>query len=800
MRIPYRWLQEFVKLDIPPEDLCDPLIMLGFSDAHVIPNEWSCLEDFVVGKVLNVSPHPSDRRLKVVEVNLGFAKAISVCGAPNVVEGGLFAVALPGAKLASGQVVARAEIAGVRSEVVLCSGWEAWIDDSRDELLELGKDMIPGTPLLEALGLDDAVIEVEVTPNRGDCLGLFGIARELAALFGKELIKPEPAPRENGRPIEDVVSVEIRDIQGCPRYGARVLEGVKVRKSDALARARLRLAGIRPVNNVVDATNLVMFETGHPLHPFDLDKISGSEIVVRRARPGENLVGIDHNQYDLAEEDLVIADRDKAIAVAGVIGGINTEVDEKTSRVLIEGAFFDKASIWRTAKRLGIASEAAYRFARGVDVGAIPYVTTLASEIIQEATGCKVCKGRIDVFPERKQAVYIEVSPKRINKLLGVSIPEQEMCELLEQLGFLVSPGRELLIGVPTRRGDVECEADIAEEIGRLYGYDRIPVSTEKSCALQGRLSHGWEVLWTLRTTLTAMGLTEVVTDPMISPELIAEFGLDMNKIVGIANPVGIQASAMRPLLVPNLIQTLIDNHNRGRIGGAIFELGKIYLRDDNGFIEPYKVGLAMAGVKKPRAWYGSQTDYDFFDMKGVVEGLLESMHQRYEIRPGGPAFLHQGRKAVVVIKDGQATCEIGFIGEIAPNLCGRFEARNRIYVAELDARSLIGEEEFRKAIEPIRFPAVKRDIAVVVGEDILDADVRRIILEEGGDLVESIETFDLYRGDRIPQGTKSLGYAIVFRSPERTLEEKEVAQIEARIEARIKADLGGYLRRKDGE
>ncbi|MGQ9602927.1 MAG: phenylalanine--tRNA ligase subunit beta [bacterium] len=798
MRIPFGWLQDFVKLDIPPEDLCEPLIMLGFSDAYVIPNEWDCLEGFVVGKALSVSAHPSDHRLKVVEVNLGFAKAISVCGAPNVFEGGLFAVALPGAKLASGHTVASTEIGGVKSEVVLCSGFEAWLDDSKDELLELGKELMPGTPLLEALGLDEPVIEVEVTPNRSDCLGLFGIAREVAALFGKELIKPEPAPKENGRPVEELVSVEIKDTKGCARYGAMVLEEVKVGKSMAFLRARLRLAGIRPINNVVDATNMVMFETGHPLHPFDLDKISGSKILVRRARAGEKLIGIDHKEYQLSQEDLTIADEDKPIAIAGIIGGKNTEVDGNTSTVLLEGAFFDNASIWRTAKRLGITSEASYRFARGVDIGAIPYVVTLASEIIQEMTGCRACVGRIDIYPEPRKTVYVEASPKRINKLLGVSIPDQEICELLEQLGFLILPGKELLVGVPTRRADVQCEADIAEEVARLYGYDKIPASREKCCASQGKVSRIWEILWSIRNALTGMGLTEVVTDPMVSPDLVDQFGVNRDEMVGIINPVGIHTSALRTLLAPALIRTLTENQNKGRLGVAIFEIGKIYRRGNDGFYEAYMLGLGLAGIRNPRVWWSVETDYDFFDMKGIVEALLHSMRCDYEIKPGGPGFLHPGRKAIIVNKVGQAESEIGYIGELSPALSKKYDARGRLYLAEILVDALIFEEEFRKALEPIKYPGVKRDIAVVVSKNVHDADIRRIILDEAGNIVESIDTFDLYEGNQIPEGTKSLGYAIVFRSYERTLEEKEVAEIEARIEARIKADLGGFLRRKE--
>ncbi len=794
MRIPFGWLQNYVKIDVSPQEACLHLIMLGFSDAEVIPNEWECLDNFVVGRATEVKPHPKAPHLKVVRVNLGYTDMTSVCGAPNVVEGGTYAVALPGARLGGGQTVSRAEIDGVASDCVLCSGWEAWLDDSKDTLLELDHDLVPGARLLEALGLDEPVIEAEVTPNRGDCLGLIGIARELAAVFGKELIIPEPAPKYCDADTSEVVSVEISDVEGCPRYGAIALEGVRVRSSSASMRARLRLAGLRPINNVVDAANFVMFETGHPLHAFDLDRITDSSVIVRRAREQEKIEAIDGKQYNLTPDDLVIADAARPIAIAGVIGGKNSEVSDKTSRVLVEGAFFEKSLIWRTSKRLTIPSEAAYRFARGVDIEAIPYVLARAAEIIQEDTGCRVARSRVDVYPQPRPARYVIASPKRINKLLGTSIPEQEICDYLERLGFVVTPGRELDISVPTRRDDVEAEADIAEEVARLYGYDRIPPAEDRACRSHGKISQNMLVSGYVRRVLKGMGFTEVVTDTMVSPETLELFNMTGPEVVEIRNPVGVNASLMRTSLIPGILDVLVRNEYRGEEGVAVFEVGKVYSRTEDNFIEGCHLVLGLSGLREARAWYGRSRSFDFFDIKGVLEAVLADFGISVNFEPDGPAFLHPGRSALVQTDGG----ELGLIGEILPDIASHYGSKRRLYVAEIDFEPLVQRGLVaRRMRQRPRYPAVKRDIAVVVPKTVLDMEIRSVILHEGGDLIESVETFDLYEGRPIPKGKKSLAYAIAFRHPSRTLKESEIDEIQQKIEMRISKELGGSIRKQ---
>lgn len=798
MRIPFRWLQEYVKLDVSPEEACGYLIMLGFSDAEVLPNEWDCLDNFVVGRAAKVDQHPGDPHLKVVEVNVGFATLKSVCGAPNVATGDLYPVAMPGAKLAGGQAVSASEIGGVDSECVLCSGWEAWLDDTKDALLELDPEIAPGTNLREALGLDEAVIEIEVTPNRGDCLGLIGIARELAAYFGKELMIPEPSFLENGSAVGDLISVEIKDTEGCPRYGAIALEDVEVRGSRADIKARLRLAGLRPINNVVDATNLVLFETGHPLHAFDLDELAGSKIIVRLAETGENIAAIDGNKYTLNNQDLVIADRDRPVALAGIIGGENSEVKATTTRVLIEGAFFDRSCIWRTSKRLGIASEAAYRFARTADVGAILYVLARTAALIQADCKCKVSRGMADVYPDPVPPVHVFASPKRINRLLGTSIPEQEVCDYLERLGFLVSPGKDLEVIVPTRRRDVECEADIAEEVARLYGYDRIDERTSRSCESYGMFPREATITRWAREVLNGMGLTEAVTDAMVGPESLRPFGISPEDLVSIRNPVGVQNSVLRASLIPGLVDVLMTNERRGQDAIAVFELGPAYLRTDSGFGESRLLSIGLSGFSQTRSWYAKPREFDFYDLKGIVEGLAKALGVALDFGASEHPILHTGRRASIAMVKGDDRIPVGHLGEIVAPVRDAVGSRRRLYVAEIEFDPLIDPASSRRRYEGLnRYPAVKRDIAIVVPKEIMDSQIRGVILSEGGALVESVEVFDVYEGEQIPPGTKSLAYAIVFRSPSRTLTEADVDQLQKTIEERITSEFGGKIRMK---
>jgi phenylalanyl-tRNA synthetase beta chain len=794
--MPFGWIQEFVKIDVGPEELAKCLIMLGFGDAKVLPNEWGMLDGFVVGRASNVRPHPGDPHLRLVDVNVGYADLVSACGAPAIVEGMLYAVAMPGAKLGTGRTVDTAEIGGVTSQCVLCSGKEAWIDESKDELLAIEEDIAPGTNFAEALGFNDAVIEMEVTPNRADCLGLIGIARELAAVFGKELNIPEPSLIENGARIEDLASVEVVDPEGCPRYGALVCEDVVIKGSPARTRARLRRAGMRPINNVVDAANLVLFETGHPLHTFDLDKLAGAKIVVRRARNGEKMVAIDGTEYALRETDLVIADAEKPVALAGVVGSADSEVGPQTRRLLVEGAFFDHCSIWRTAKQHGISTEASYRFERGVDIGAVLYVLARTGSLVQQTIKCKVAQGMIDIYPKPVRPKHLVVSPKRINRLLGTSIPEQEICDYLERLGFLVSPGKDLEVIVPTRRSDVNCEADIAEDVARLYGYERIAERTALSCQTYARVAEDVTRTRELKHILKGMGLYEVVNESMLGPGEVNAFGLPA--FISILNPVGLQTSFLRPSLLPGIVKSLVTNEFLSQESVAIFELGKIYLTEDGSPIEPYRLALGLSGARQPRAWFAGPSDFDLYDLKGIAESLADVLGASVAFRDSSEVILHPGRRMAMVLTGGAQERHLGYLGELAPSIREGVGSKRRLYVAELDFAPLLeaggGPTRFK---EVPKYPGVKRDLAVVVPEGVREDRVRAVILLEGGPLVESVEVFDLYRGEQIPAGTKSLAYGILYRSDARTLKEEEIDDLQSKMELKLKEQFGAKIRVK---
>jgi phenylalanyl-tRNA synthetase beta chain len=796
MRIPFGWIQEFVKIDVTPEELARYLIMLGFGDAKVLPGEWDMLDSFVVGRAVKVKPHPGNSHLKVVDVNVGYADLTSVCGAPDIEEGELYAVAMPGARLATGRVVDTSELGGVTSQCVLCSGKEAWLDESKDELLVIDDDLAPGTNLLEGLGLDEAVIEVEVTPNRGDWLGLIGIARELAAVFGKELNIPEPSLREDGPKIGDLATVEVLDTEGCPRYGALVCENVVIKGSPARTRARLRQAGFRPINNVVDAANIVLFETGHPLHTFDLDKLAGAKIVVRRARAGEKMVAIDGTEHTLVDTDLVIADAAKAVALAGVIGSQASEVIASTRRLLVEGAFFDHCSVWRTAKQHGISTEASYRFERGVDIGAVLYVLARTGSLIQQGTKCKVAQGMIDVYPRPVRPKRLMVSPKRMNKLLGTAISEQEICDYLERLGFLVSPGKDLEVVVPTRRSDVNCEADIAEDVARLYGYDRIGEKTTLSCQTYATMPEEVRRTRELKLILKGMGLYEVVNESMIGPTEIDTFGLAAR--TRILNPIGVQTSFLRPSLVPGVVKALVANEFMSQESITIFELGKIYLTEGGNPTEPYRLALGLSGARQQRAWFARPSDFDLYDLKGIAESLADILGAAVAFRDISEPMLHPGRRMAMVLLGGDGERPLGYLGELVTSISEAVGSKRRLYVAELDFGLLLEAKAGPARYKEVpKYPGVKRDIAVVVPEAVQENQVKAIVAVEGGPLVESVEVFDLYRGEQIPAGTKSLAYGILFRSDARTLKEDEIDDLQRKIEARLSKEFGAKMRVK---
>lgn len=793
MRVPYRWLQDFVKIDVPPDELCQQLIMLGFADAVVLPNEWEMLDSFVAGRVTGIEPHPGVSGLKVVDVNVGFAEHKSVCGAPNVEVGCIYPVALPGAKLGSGMAVEQARISGVMSECVLCSGWEAWIDDSKEELMPLDQDVAPGTGLVEALGLDEPVIEIEVTPNRPDCLGLIGIARELAAVYGKELLIPEPSLGDDSAEHTTMARVEVLDVEGCPRYGALVCEDVRVTRSPADVRVRLRLAGLRPINNVVDATNTVLFETGHPLHAFDLEKIEGRTVIVRRGKKGEKITSIDGNEYSLNEEDVVIADVEKPIAIAGIIGGQNSEVDFSSRQILLEGAFFDHARVRHTSKRLGVSTEASYRFERGVDVGAVLYVLARAASLIRGEERCPFYAGKIDVYPNPQPPRHVFADPKRINRLLGTSIPEQEMCDYLERLGFLVSPGKELEVVVPSRRNDVEGEADIAEEIVRLYGYDRISERTSLSTQSYGRIERTLETIGRVEQALMGMGITQVITDSMVGPTSLERFRIPRESSVRVRNPIGIETSFLRPSIIPGMVDVMVKNLNRGSDSVAVFETGKTFSQAGDGFGERYALGIGMCGLSHSRSWHSGPRDVDFFDVKGAVETLASLLDVAIRFVPTDAVNLHPGRRAAITAA-GRTT--IGWAGELSPAVAEGMDIGRRVFVAELDLDEMIERMPAGLRYEKIpKFPALKRDIAVIVPDRVPEADVREVVLSEGGRLLRSVELFDVYKGKQIPEGTVSLAYSIVFQSEERTLQEDEVNGLQKKIEDSIANRFGGKLR-----
>jgi phenylalanyl-tRNA synthetase beta chain len=642
---------------------------------------------------------------------------------------------------------------------------------------------------------DDPIIDLEVTPNRPDCLGILGIAREVVAMRGGRLIFPDTSLSEGEEDVSDLVQVTIEDADGCPRYTARVIKGVKVGPSPEWMARRLEAVGMRPINNIVDATNYVLMELGHPLHAFDYDLVGGY-IRVRRARDGELILSLDGEMRRLSPEDLVIADEDRAIAIAGVMGGMETGITDSTKNVLLESAYFNPVSIRRTAKRLGMRTEASYRFERGADPEIPPTASARCAKLICEISGGVVAKGVVDSYPKPQGPVLIRLRKEKIEGILGVGFSDRDIASFLERLGFKVSGSSPFLVEVPSFRwADVKREIDLVEEIARVYGYNRIPEKVPEREILPAPISHKELVLEGIRDILCGYGLFETINYSFMGYNDLASMDVpptdDWSKAIRLLNPISSGQELLRTTLIPGLLRVVERNMRRKVQRVQIFEIGKVF-REDEGISEEEMLGIALWGRRYKRSWHFGEDDVDFFDLKGIVEGLFFSMGISADfVRDSHPSF-HPGRCAGIFAFGNR----IGIMGELHPKLLSGYDIKGRVYVAEIRLLPLIEEVGFEKHYVPIpRYPEVRRDISLIVPEDLPAKEVEMAIREEGGELVEDVILFDLYKGEQIPDGMKALAFSITFRSPERTLRGEEVDELQARIVEAMGRRFGAKLR-----
>jgi phenylalanyl-tRNA synthetase beta chain len=805
MRVPLSWLHEYVRPDLDAPALAERLALTGTEVERVVHHGVPAVENFTIGRVLTAEQHPDADRLRVCTVDLGGDEpAQIVCGAPNVAAGQTVAVAQPGAVMPDGTRLRKAKLRGVESAGMILSEPELEIGVERAGIMVLPEDgLVPGTPLADVLPIASDVLELEVTPNRPDCLGVYGVAREVHAGTGAPLA---PAPWAEDPGSEGAVEGAAVEVQTdrCKRFMARVFEDVTVGPSPAWLKARLMAAGQRPISNVVDITNYTMLLSGQPLHAFDLDRVAGGRLVVRDGREGDELETLDGELRKLDPDMVVICDEDGPTSLAGVMGGARSEVGEGTTRVLLESATWDGPNIQRTSTRLALRSEASGRYEKGLAPEQAEDALAVATRLLVELCGARVAPGTIDVDPpsgrDTSHAV-IRLRDARVSGLLGAPIDRARSAEILAALGFGVADADDGLdVTVPAfRRNDVTREADVIEEVARIDGVDKLPATLPASGHAVGRLTPAQRLKRLAADTLAAAGLHEAVGWSWSAPELADRLRLPdgdpRRAALVVENPMSAEHAQMRTTLLGSLLDVARRNVTHGTADVAIFESGAVYRPVGGSELpaEPHTIGVLLTGAVRPASWREpAPAVADFFAAKGVLTALLDALRVEWSVIEGNEPFLHPGRAASVVV----AGAPVGWLGELHPSIASEWELSGAVAAFEIDLDAVIAAVP-----GPVRyadytsFPEVRQDLAVVVPQTVAAAEVVAAVQAAGGPLLAAVEVFDVYRGAQIGDDEVSLALRLAFRSPERTLTDDEVAERRAAIEAALADRVGGRIR-----
>jgi len=804
MRVSIEWLKDYIDIEMTPQELADALSMSGTAVDRV-HTLGGGITGVVVADVLEVKPHPNADALMLAVVDDGETVREVVCGAPNVHAGMKSPFAREGSMLpaVSSKPLKKAKIRGVESAGMLLSAAELGISEDHTGILELAPDAAKGTDVHEILPLEDIVLELEITPNRPDCMSVVGIAREVSALTGAPLRLPPVELAESPPEADTLAKVVLDDPLGCPRYTARAVMGVEIGPSPAWMQRRLTAAGLRPISNVVDVTNYVLLELGQPLHAFDMDLLAERTIIVRRGARGEPMRTLDGVDRQLDEATLVIADPSGPVAIAGIIGGEGSEVTERSTNILIESAHFEPTSILLTSKRLGIRTEASARFERGVDPGGTAFAAARAARLMNELAGGQIAAGAIDAYPTRIAQREVEMRPSRANKVLGTELGAEAMAAILESLGAQVATGETLKVTVPTNRGDLEREIDLVEEVARINGFDRIPETVPRGGGLAAGLDPRQRMEKQMLFELVAQGLSQVVTYSFMNPADLDLLGIAIDDsrraVVTLLNPLAETGECMRTTLLPGLLRVAGGNMNRGNKDLALFEAGRAFISQGESVlpVEIDTVGIILAGDFYPANWSREEAACDFFDLKGMVENLAEALGiEGLHFAPAAESFLAPGRGAVVSVGDEHA----GYIGQLHPRVASAFDIEGDIYACELLAGPLLSAASGSLFSAVGRFPNVKVDIAVVVDEGVSAATVERCIRKNGSETLRSVRLFDLYRGPQVAEGAKSLAYALEFGSPEGTLTDEQAHRRLEAVIAALQKELGAAIRGREQE
>jgi phenylalanyl-tRNA synthetase beta chain len=794
MKAPLSWLKEYVDINVSSKEFAEAMTMSG-SKVEAVEYLGEEINRVVTGKIISLEKHPDADKLQVCQVEVSEGVIQIVTGAKNIALGDIIPVALNNSKLPGGKKITKGKLRGVESNGMLCSIQELELTkEDYPEAAEDGIFILPvntpiGIDINKIIGKDETVVEFEITSNRPDCLSMVGLAREASVTLGTSFRMPEVNVKGEAGAIPEGTKVEILAPDLCPRYAARVVKNVKIGSSPEWMRQRLKSAGVRPINNIVDITNYVMLEMGQPMHAFDFDNLAESTIIVRKADEGEILETLDGQNRILDSTMLVIADAKRAVAVAGVMGGANTEVSDSTKTILFESANFNGVSVRLSAKKLGMRTEASGRFEKGLDVENVTAALNRAVQLVELFDAGEICQETIDVYPGKSKANQISFRPEKVNSFLGTDISTEKMVEIFKKLD-IETDLKEMKVTIPSFRADLEGEADLAEEVARFYNYNNI-----KATLLQGRASTvgrktpRQQFEDEIKRILVANGMYEIYTYSFTSPKVFERLGIPADNIhrntVKIMNPLGEDFSIMRTTTAPEMLEAMARNYNRRNESGNFFEIGNIYIPNENQEKLPTEKQILTLGM------YGGR---DFYDMKGVIEeifnnlGIKERLYSTFK----NAVILHPGRAAEIIIKNNK----VGVMGEVHPDVVSEFDGPERMYIAILEMDVLFNNaNRFPKYKQLPKYPAVSRDIAMLVKDEVQASDIENAIKNKSKNLIENVKLFDVYKGKQVAEGMKSMAWSITFRAEDRTLTDDEVQKVMIGILEELKNSTGAQLR-----
>ncbi|MEW6701784.1 MAG: phenylalanine--tRNA ligase subunit beta [Bacteroidota bacterium] len=799
MKISLNWLNDYIDLkNIPISEIVDKLTYAGLEVEEIV-DQTKNFENIVVGFLREVKKHPNADKLSLCKVSDGKEDFNVVCGAPNVTAGQKVVFAKVGAIIPNGGLkIEKAKIRGEISSGMICSERELGISENHDGIMILDSYLKEGTPISDALEMNDVIFEIAITPNRADALSHIGIARDLSALFDRPLKLPEVKLNESSETSASLAAVEIVDAENCPRYIGKVVTDVQIKESPEWVKKKLKNIGLRPINNVVDVTNFILYEVGQPLHAFDLDKLKGGKIIVRKAGKDAKFTTLDSKEKNLCADDLMICDSDEPVAIAGVMGGENSEVTSSTKNILIESAFFNPSSIRKTAKRLGLLTDASYRFERGTDPNITKWAAQRAAQLIQEIAGGNIAKGEIDAYPNPIEPIICILRFSRVDKILGYHIESTEVEKILSRLGFGVKEksNDKLTVVIPSWRHDIEREIDLIEEVARIYGYNKIPEVSKISVTLEEKVDHS-VFNGRVRELMNSLGFYEIITNSLLSENIAHNFGIPISVI----NPQSSEMSHLRPSLLPGMLTTISNNLKVNEKDLLLFEIGNVFEKKSEGeiksfddFKESEHLLFTITGNYLRGEWYDKERAFDVFDIKGIAESFLEkllpgiSLQTKYYIQPSG--FVEYSFE---FLAGGQT---IGYGGKLKKEICVRFDANQEIFAFQTDLEVLKRISLPAKSFnELLKFPKVYRDCAFVVDKTIASVQVADIIKEASSNLLHNIKLFDIFQSESLGKNKKSLAFQLEYFNTNKTLTEEEVEKdfrnaiksVEQKVDAQLR-------------